>query len=158
MEYNLSLDALNNVSEIEIVYKKKVGCNMSDRPKIISSKDAYKVLIHYWDQDKIDLLEEFKVLYLNRAKRVLQIYPLSQGGITETIADPRLILAAGLKLVASYIVLAHNHPSCNLTPSKADIELTRKIKTAASFLDIHVLDHFIISSEGYLSFADEGLL
>ena len=89
MEINLSLEVLNNVSEIDIVYKKKVTCKVSERPLIGSSADAYKVCMHYWNPDKIDLLEEFKVLFLSRSNRVLQIFPVSQGGITGTVADPR---------------------------------------------------------------------
>jgi len=158
MEKKLSLEELNNVSEIDIVYKKKVNCKVSERPLIKSSADVYEILLHYWDQDKIDLLEEFKVLFLNRSNRVLQIYNVSSGGITGTVADPRLILAAALKVAACSIMLAHNHPSTSLKPSKADEELTSKIKYAAQFHDIKVLDHIIVSSEGYYSFADEGVL
>ena len=83
---------------------------------------------------------------------------MSSGGITGTVADPRLILAAALKVAACSIMLAHNHPSTSLKPSKADEELTSKIKYAAQFHDIKVLDHVIVSSEGYYSFADEGVL
>jgi DNA repair protein RadC len=158
MEQRLSLEILNNISEIEIVYKRKVSCKMSERPQISSSSDAYQILKHYWDDNKIDLLEEFKVLLLNRGNRVLQIAPISQGGITGTVADLRIILALALKLAACSVVLAHNHPSTSLRPSNADEELTQKIKYAAQFHDIKVLDHIIMSSEGYLSFADEGLL
>ena len=158
MEKKLSLEELNNVSEIDIVYKKKVNCKVSERPLIKSSSDVYEILLHYWDQDKIDLLEEFKVLFLNRSNRVLQIYNVSSGGITGTVADPRLILAAALKVAACSMMLAHNHPSTSLKPSKADEELTSKIKYAAQFHDIKVLDHIIVSSEGYYSFADEGVL
>ena len=158
MEEKLSLEELNNVSEIDIVYKKKVNCKVSERPLIKSSSDVYEILLHYWDQDKIDLLEEFKVLFLNRSNRVLQIYNVSSGGITGTVADPRLILAAALKVASCSIMLAHNHPSTSLKPSKADEELTSKIKYAAQFHDIKVLDHIIVSSEGYYSFADEGVL
>ncbi len=158
MENRLSLEELNNVSEIEIVYKRKINCKVSERPQIITSRDSYEILLHYWNPDKIDLVEEFKVLYLNRSNRVLQIVPLSQGGITGTVADTRLILAGALKMAAVSLLLSHNHPSNNLKPSKADEEITQKIKYAASFHDIKVLDHIIISSEGYFSFSDEGLL
>jgi DNA repair protein RadC len=158
MEHSLSLEVLNNVSEIEVIYKRKVTCKVSERPQITSSRDAYDVLLHYWDTGKIDLLEEFKVLYLNSSNRVLQIIALSQGGISGTIADPRLILAAALRVAATAMVLAHNHPSTGLKPSRADEELTRKIKYAAAFHDIKVIDHIIVTSEGYCSFADEGLL
>ena len=131
---------------------------MSERPHISSSYDAYQIFKHYWNDDKIDLLEEVKVLFLNRSNRVLQLVPLSQGGINGTVADPRIILAGSLKVAACSIVLAHNHPSTSLRPSNADEELTQKIKHAAQFHDIKVLDHIILSSEGYFSFADEGLL
>ena len=158
MEKKLSLEELNNVSEIDIVYKKKITCKVSQRPLITTSSDGYEVCLHYWDQGKIELLEEFKVLFLSRANRVLQILPVSQGGITGTVADPRLILAAALKVASCCMILVHNHPSGSLKPSKADEELTCKIKEAAKYFDIKVLDHLIITSEGYYSFADEGLL
>jgi DNA repair protein RadC len=158
MEMKLSLEVLNNVSEIDIVYRRKTKCKVSERPQVSTSSDAYEILLHYWDDDKIDLLEEFKVLFLNRSNRVLQYISLSQGGITGTIADPRLILACALRIGSAALVLAHNHPSTSLKPSRADEELTHKIKTAAGYHDIKVLDHIIISSEGYFSFADEGLL
>ena len=144
------------VAEIELVYKSKVKA--SERPKIITSSDAYKVLKQTWDDGKIDLLEQFKVLFLNRANSVLAVFQASSGGITGTVADPRLILTAALKINAVSIILSHNHPSGSLKPSRADEELTNKIKHAASFLDIKLIDHIIISSESYYSFADEGLL
>ena len=158
MEKKLSLETLNNVSEIDVVYKRKVNVKMSERPLITISDDINKVLRHYWDEGKIDLLEEFKVLFLNRGNRVLQIFSASSGGITGTVADPRLILAVALKIGACSMILAHNHPSGSLKPSRADEELTYKIKCAAQFHDIKVLDHVVVSSEGYLSFADEGLM
>jgi len=158
MESMLSLEVLNNVSEIDIVYKRKTKCLMSDRPLISTSADAYKVFLHYWNGDKIDLLEEFKVIFLNRSNRVMQIFTVSQGGITGTVADARLILGAAVKIAACAMILAHNHPSGSMKPSRADEELTRKIKEAAGYFDIKVLDHVIISPENYYSFADEGLL
>lgn len=103
------------------------------------------------------MLEEFKVVFLNRANRVIGVYDASSGGITGTVADPRLILAAAIKSLAVSIILSHNHPSGNLKPSKADEDLTTKIKEAAKYHDIRVIDHMIITSEGYYSFADEGL-
>lgn len=158
MEKLPSLDVLNNVSEIDIVYKRKVSCKVSERPVITNSTDVYKICLHYWDDDKIELLEEFKVLFLNRSNRVLQLFSVSLGGITGTVADPRLIMAAAVKLASCSMILAHNHPSGSLKPSRQDEELTQKIKCAAAYFDIKVLDHVIISPEGYYSFADEGLL
>ena len=158
MENKLSLDLLNNVSEIDLIYKRKVQVRISQRPLIGTSYEAYVLLLHYWNDNKIELVEEFKVLLLNRSSRVLQQYLVSSGGITGTVADPRLILIAALKVGACSIILAHNHPSGNLQPSKADEELTQKIKNGAAFLDIKVLDHLILSAEGYYSFADNGAL
>ena len=158
MEKMPALDVLNNVSEIDIIYKRKVTCKASERPLVSSSADCFRICQHYWNQDKIELLEEFKVLFLSRANRVLQIFPVSQGGITGTVADPRLILGAALKVAACSMIFVHNHPSGSLKPSRADEELTYKIKEAAKYFDIKVLDHLIISSESYYSFADEGIL
>jgi DNA repair protein RadC len=158
MEKIPSLDVLNNVSEIDIIYKRKVICKASERPAVNASSDAYTILLHYWNDDKIELLEEFKVLFLNRANKVMQLFAVSQGGLTGTVADPRLILAAAIKVAATSMILAHNHPSGNLKPSTQDQDLTSKIREAAKYFDIKVLDHIILTSEGYYSFADEGLL
>ncbi|MFT3681614.1 MAG: DNA repair protein RadC [Ferruginibacter sp.] len=102
--------------------------------------------------------EVFAVLFLNKANKVNHFEVLSRGGITGTVADPRIILKKALETGATSIALCHNHPSGNLKPSRADEELTRKIKEAASYLDIAVIDHIIVSEEGYYSFADEGLI
>ncbi|MEI2738603.1 MAG: DNA repair protein RadC [Chitinophagaceae bacterium] len=102
--------------------------------------------------------EVFAVLFLNRANKVNHFEIVSEGGITGTVADPRVILRKALEEDAVNIILCHNHPSGSLKPSRADEQLTAKIKEAARFLDITVLDHIIVSEAGYYSFADEGLL
>ncbi|HWC53043.1 MAG TPA: DNA repair protein RadC [Chitinophagaceae bacterium] len=102
--------------------------------------------------------EVFAVLFLNRANKINHFQIVSEGGITGTVADPRIILRMALEENAVNIVLCHNHPSGSLKPSRADEELTQKIKEAAGFFDITVLDHIIVSEDGYFSFADEGLL
>ncbi len=102
--------------------------------------------------------EVFAVLYLNRANKINHFEIISEGGITGTVADPRVILRRALEKDAVNIILCHNHPSGSLKPSKADEQLTTKIKEAAKFLDITVLDHVIVSEDGHFSFADEGLL
>lgn len=102
--------------------------------------------------------EIFGVVYLNRANKIKHFEIISKGGITGTVADPRVILKTALEWEATALVLCHNHPSGNLTPSKADEEVTKKIREAAGYLDIQVLDHIIVSEEGYYSFADEGKL
>lgn len=103
-------------------------------------------------------MESFVVVYLNRANHIIRQEIISEGGITGTVADPRIILKKALDHHAVSIILCHNHPSGNLKPSKADELLTNKIKNAAAFLDIQVMDHIIVSEEGYYSFADEGLM
>ena len=102
--------------------------------------------------------EVFAVLFLNKANKINHFEIISRGGLTGTVADPRIILRIALEQGATSLVLCHNHPSGNLRPSKADEELTEKIKMAARYLDILVMDHLIVSEEGYFSFADGGLI
>ena len=102
--------------------------------------------------------EVFAVLFLNRANKINHFEIVSVGGITGTVADPRIILRKALEQDAVNIILCHNHPSGSLKPSRADEQLTIKIKEAARFLDIAVMDHLIVSEDGYYSFADEGIL
>lgn len=151
---------LNNnwlvASEIELIYKSKVKA--SERPRIDSSYSAFEVALKAWDENKIELLEQFKVLMLSNNNRVLGVLEISSGGITGTIVDIRLIFAALLKTKATACILVHNHPSGKLQPSDADRQITQKIKQASQILDIALLDHLIITSESYYSFADEGVL
>ena len=144
------------LEEVELIYKPKFKISM--RPVIKSSKDAYKLLLQTWDMDQIQLREQFKILLFNGAQRLLAISDLSKGGIHQTVIDTRLIFSTALKANAIYLMIAHNHPSGNLKPSRSDIASTLKIKTAGQFLDITLIDHLVISSEGYCSMADEGLL
>lgn len=102
--------------------------------------------------------EVFAVIYLNRANKVKHFEVISRGGITGTVVDPRIILKRAIDTEATSIILCHNHPSGNLKPSRADTALTTKIKQAASYFDIDVADHIIVSEDGYYSFADGGLL
>jgi DNA repair protein RadC len=146
----------NQIAEVELIYKTKVKA--SERPHVTTSNDAAQLLRQTWDLNKIDFVEQFKVLFLNRANKVLGILEVSTGGVTGTVCDPKVIFVAALKANATAIVISHNHPSGNLKPSQADEELTQKIKHAGQFLDIKLLDHVIITSESYYSFADEGLI
>ncbi|HUC80029.1 MAG TPA: DNA repair protein RadC [Flavisolibacter sp.] len=102
--------------------------------------------------------EVFAVIFLNRANKINDFKIISEGGITGTVADPRIILKKALEQDAVSLILCHNHPSGSLKPSRADEELTYKIKEAAKYFDIKVLDHLIVSDDGYYSFADEGIL
>jgi len=102
--------------------------------------------------------EVFAVVFLNRANKINHFEIVSRGGLTGTVADPRVILKKALEEDATSIILCHNHPSGNLQPSHADEELTKKIKEAAAYFDIKVIDHIIVSEDGFYSFADEGIL
>lgn len=102
--------------------------------------------------------EVFAVLFLNRANKVNHFEIISEGGITGTVADPRIILRKALEQDAVSVILCHNHPSGSLKPSRADEQLTAKIREAARYFDITVLDHIIVSENGYFSFADEGMI
>ena len=156
MENVQNLSFLNTVAEVELVYKTVV--KPSQRPQCKTSKDCYELLKLTWNENKIEFVEQFKVILLNKAQRVLGIYEMSSGGVDGTVADPRLVFIAALKANACNVVLSHNHPSGNLTPSKADEELTNKIKQAGQLLSIKVLDHIIITNEWYFSFADNGYI
>ncbi len=144
------------VSEIELVYRSKIKA--ADRPEVKTSLEVYNLLIQIWEMNKIELLEQFKILLLNQSNRVLGLVNISSGGITGTVADPRLIFSAALKAAACSIVLSHSHPSGNVKPSRSDEDLTKKMKESGKFLDIKLLDHLILTRSGYFSFADEGLL
>lgn len=142
--------------EIKLSYK---AMSLENLPKITSSLCCKELLYQTWDQDTIGLHETFKVLFLNNSNKVLGIMNHSTGGITGTVADIRIIMAAALKSLSVAFILAHNHPSGTLRPSQADISLTKRIKQAAEYFDIKVLDHLIFSPNGsYYSFADEGCL
>ncbi len=156
METLLNEQLVNQIAEVELIYKTKVKA--SERLKLITSKDGADLLRKTWDENKIDFVEQFKVLLLNRANKVLGIFEASSGGVTGTVVDPKIIFVAALKANACSIIISHNHPSGNLQPSGADREITQKVKSGGQFLDIKLFDHIIISSEGYFSFADEGLI
>jgi DNA repair protein RadC len=144
------------VAEIQLSYRTEVKPSL--RPKISGSRDAYNVLLENWDKSRIEFIEQFKVMLLNRANKVLGIFEVSSGSSTGTVADPKLIFAAAIKANACGIILTHNHPSGNLNPSQSDIELTKRMREGGKFLEIQVLDHVIVTSEGYFSLADEGLM
>ena len=123
--------------------------------KISASKDVFDLFQPFLG----DLpYEEFWVLLLNRANRVIDKIKISQGGISGTIIDPRIILKNAVDRLASTIILCHNHPSGNLKPSDADIRITTKMKEASQLMDINLIDHIIVTGDAYFSFADEGMI
>jgi DNA repair protein RadC len=144
------------VSEIEISYRP--AFRLSEKPRVSSSDVVYRILDQHWDHNKLELVEEFKIMLLNRQNRVLGVLNVAQGGFSEVIADPKVIFSAALKACASGIILSHNHPSAELRPSEADIKLTRKMVEGGKLLGIEVHDHIIISAYGYYSFMDEGMM
>jgi DNA repair protein RadC len=124
--------------------------------QIKTSFDSFQALKLFFDQDTIELTETFIVIYLNRANNTIGWMKVSSGGLTGTIVDVRIVLGTALKAAATSMILAHNHPSGNLHPSQEDFNLTKRIKEAAKFMDITVIDHLILTDENYYSFADEG--
>lgn len=142
---------MNQVAEISVSYS-----TMNNfKQKITSSLNAYNILLNTWSINTIELQEEFKIVLLNNSNEVLGIYPMSKGGITGCVVDVRLVFAVALKCNATAIILAHNHPSGKLKPSQADLNITQKIKSGAIILDISLVDHLIITKNGYYSLADE---
>ncbi len=146
----------NNIAEVKLKYSSRVSA--SDRPQVRCSSHALELFRESWDKETIELYEECKLMLLNRANKVLGIAQISQGGISGTVTDVRIILQYALKANASGIILCHNHPSGNVEPSEADNRITSKLKEAAIIHDITLLDHLIITNDGYYSMADMGYL
>ena len=145
------MDSIMNVAEVQLSYKSNV--KSSTRYKINSSQDAYELLIKYFPDDTIEYKESFKVVLLNQSNKVLGIVPISEGGISATYVDVRLILQAAL------LANANNHPSGSMKPSTLDDALTEKVRKGAELMEIHVADHIILSPEKeYYSYHDEGKL
>jgi DNA repair protein RadC len=146
--------AITIVAALELGRRRKEQ-DPEEKPKINSSKDAFDLL----KGDMMDLpKEEFWVLLMNRANRVIKKKRVSEGGVSGTVADPKIIFKLALEELASGLIVAHNHPSGNLQASQSDLDLTKKLKEAGKFLEIQLLDHIIIANQKYLSFADEGMI
>jgi len=146
--------AISIIAALELGRRRKTS-DVEKRVKVTSSKDAYNSIAPVLS----DLQhEEFWVIYLNRNNEILKQENISKGGVSGTVADSKIIFKRAIEMLASAIILSHNHPSGSLKPSKADIQLTKKLKEAGSMLDIPVLDHLIIGEKAYFSFADESLI
>jgi DNA repair protein RadC len=146
--------AITLMAALELGRRRKIG-DYPEKPGVTSSRDAFEI-IH---SDLADINhEEFWVIFLNRANKLIRKQKISQGGISGTVTDNRVILRLALEHQASSLILSHNHPSGNLTASQADIQITHKLKEAAKLLELEVIDHIIVAGNRYLSFADEGLL
>lgn len=142
------------VAEINVSYSTKDV----DKIKLKNCHEVFSFILSKWNLNVIEFQEESKIILLNRANFVLGVYDLSKGGITGTVVDVRIILSVALKCNATGIILIHNHPSGNLTPSEADREITRKLKKACELIDQNLLDHLIISKDNFYSFSNSGIL
>ena len=147
--------AVTIVAALEIGKRRQLSQAL-ERPRISNSKSSYEILVTYF----LDILvEQFYVMYLSNNNAVLAVEKMSEGGMTATMVDARVIFKRALEINgATKIVLAHNHPSGNLTPSQADKLLTQRMKEAGKFLEFELLDHVIVGHNQYFSFADEGLI
>jgi DNA repair protein RadC len=146
--------AVTIAAALELGRRRKLA-EVQDVPQIKSSKDVADIFQPLLS----DLLhEEFWILFLNRSNKVINKMKLSQGGISGTVTDVRMVMKNAIEYLASGIIVCHNHPSGNLNPSESDSKITQKIKDAGNLMDIQLLDHLIISDKDYYSFADNGML
>jgi DNA repair protein RadC len=146
--------AISIVAAMELGKRRKVS-EIIEKKQITSSKDVYELFV----SNLGDLHhEEFWILFLNRSNKIIHQMRISQGGVSGTVIDVRIVLKNAIERLASGIILCHNHPSGNTKPSQSDIDITKKLSTAAKFMEISVLDHLIVCDGKYFSFADEGLL
>ncbi|MCP4551933.1 MAG: JAB domain-containing protein [Bacteroidetes bacterium] len=146
--------ALSIIAALELG-KRRRGAEVLKKEKIGSSKDGYDYFVSIMEDYKY---ENFWILLLNTANKILKHIQISEGGVSGTIADPKKIFNIAIEHGSSGIILCHNHPSGNIKPSEADIKLTKKIIEGGRLLDINVLDHIIIGEETYFSFADENMM
>ena len=146
--------AISIVAALELGRRRKES-EATRRDQVTSSKDAVEIFQPMLGDH---LHEEFWILFLNRANRIIGKQPVSTGGMSGTVVDPKIIFKAALDNKASSMILCHNHPSGNTKPSEADIRLTRNLVEAGKVLEISVIDHVIVTQSGFFSFADEGMM
>jgi DNA repair protein RadC len=146
------MNDLYNVSEVKLTYES--NNTRKKKLKVNSSAKIYELMVNNWEQ--IEYRESFKILLLDISNHVLGVNIVSMGGISGSIVDVRMILQGALLANASAIVVIHNHPSGNVKPSCADDTITHRIKQASKIMDIALLDHLIITKDGYYSYADDG--
>jgi DNA repair protein RadC len=144
------------ITKVQLMYKNKQ--NISERPQIKTIRQSFDIILPEYDPDTIELKEEFKVLLLNRANRVLGIVDIASGGVCGVTIDIKLIMRAAILSNASSIILSHNHPSMDTKRSPEDDAITRRVKNACEMFGIKLLDHLIITPYGYYSYVDDGIL
>ncbi len=147
--------AITIAAALELGKRRELEVDANKKTTVSCSRDAYDYLKH---DLKYKTVEEFWVLHLNRANKIIGKENISKGGMTATTADPKVIFGGALGAKATNIIICHNHPSGHLKPSQADIDLTKKLVSAGNYLDLKVLDHLIITDKSFYSFADEGLI
>jgi DNA repair protein RadC len=145
-----------NIQEVELHYKRTPST--TNRPRVVNSADVVEVFRAIYDVNKIEHREMMYAMYLNRNNVVLGVLLISEGGTSATVCDPKIVFQGALKLNASAVILSHNHPSGNLTPSHADIQLTNRLTNGGKILDVQILDHVILTADSYYSFADNGMM
>ena len=145
----------NNIAEIQISYSPTIEKQF--RIRITKSSQAYESLLNSWNKNTLELQEEFKIILLNNANEILGIHSLSKGSTNGVHVDMKLLFAVVLKSCATSIIVAHNHPSGILKASESDIAITKKIKKAGELLDISLLDHIIVTKDGFYSNVDENI-
>lgn len=148
------LNLFNTIGEAKVSYR-STGVPYA---QVSSSADAYQFLKTIWDEDTIEYTESFCVLALNRANKIVAYRFIATGGTSAVIVDVKTIFQMALLTNASALIVSHNHPSGQLKPSGSDLSITKKLKSAGTFLDLPILDHVIVTKDGYCSFADEGYL
>ncbi len=146
--------AISIIAALEIGKRRKIS-EVIERKKIRNSKDIFQIFGH-----KLGDLpyEEFWLILMNRANKIMEIKKISSGGVSGTVIDIKIILKAAIEKTASSIIVCHNHPSGNTKPSNSDISITKKLKDACKTIDVSLLDHVIVSYSDYYSFADEGII
>ncbi|MFY8161509.1 MAG: JAB domain-containing protein [Candidatus Kapaibacteriota bacterium] len=144
------------VEEIDLIRKGKKS--YEGVPIINSSNSAVEIFRQFWDEEALSISEHMNVMLLNRANKIIGLYQHSKGGVTGTILDVEMVVLSAVKSLAKGVIVAHNHPSGNLRPSKADKDMTEKLKNALKIVDITLLDHLIITEEGFFSFGDDGIM
>jgi DNA repair protein RadC len=141
------------VSEVKLTYKSIA----KDRVRVTSSRKVYEVFKPFYEED-MDYKEYSFIMYLNRQNEILGVLKLSEGGCSGTVIDPKILMQGALLVNAQAVIISHNHPSGTLRPSEADDVLTKKIKQLGELMDLPLLDHVILTSNGYYSYQDEGKL
>ena len=141
------------VAEIEITYKPIITYHTI----ISSSSQAYELIKQLWDNEKINLQEQFAALFFNQSKKIIGWKVLSTGNMTKCIVDVKLLVSLALHCMCTHVMIVHNHPSGNLKVSQSDENITATVKDALKLIDVQLLDHLIIDENGYFSFNDEGL-